>query len=467
MNRVVRDDVLFSDRIALRDDCGKQMSYLELYRESEILTCCMKARSLVFVLCDHKLETLAFLYETITQNRVPLLLGRDINREFLDKLIQLYQPSYIYCSKEHDLVKEYLVVLEKEFHALLKVNEETISVHPDVAVLISTSGTTGSPKFVKLSYANLFFAAKGAGEHFHIQSGMKGITLLPIQSVYGFSVFLWHWHCGATMLLTEHSVISRQFRELFESEAIEHFAGVSFTYQMLERVQFWNKRICKNLHWAMSGGSQMSEIQQEKMISVLGDKFWIAYGQTESTSAFAGTNFSSNAIKWKTVGKPFENATLCISEYTGELIVEGPCVCMGYALCAADLVKEDVNQGVLYTGDVAHIDEDGDIFLKGRLKRFVKILSKRISLDEVEVFLNNRYPNDTFACCGVDDRIEVYYTVQGKEMFSKEMFSKEIKGLLEQMMKIPAKFVHCYPISEVPRNKTGKIQYSELEGLRC
>jgi len=143
---------------------------------------------------------------------------------------------------------------------------------------------------------------------------------------------------------------------------------------------------------------------------------------------------------------------------TDELVVQGSSVCMGYALCAKDLEKGYENQDLWHTGDVAYIDEEGYIYLKGRIARFVKVLGNRISLDEIEKYLKDKFIIDDFACVGIDESIEIYYTGDIKR--------EEIDTVLNDIFKIPAKFVSCYVISEIPRNESGKIQYVRLKEYR-
>lgn len=460
MNNIVRSDVILSDNIAIRDDLGREISYRELYHRSEHFAKLMGKRGLVFILCDHHIETLAFIYEALTQNMVPLLLGRDIPDEFLDNYINIFCPSYIYCRTSHAIAGRYSHLEEMESHVLLSTNEEKIYIHQDVALLMCTSGTTGSSKLVKLSYENLYNNSEYFDLNMDMRAGQKGITPLPINYTYGFAFHLWHWHCGATMLTTEHLILSREFDKFCSDEKINHFAAVPINFQMLNRIEFWNRDKQEQLHWAMSGGAQMSDEEQKKMISILGRKFWIGYGQTECTCFISGTNFDEKAVKLGTVGKALDdiNMNIYLDEETGELIVKGTSVCMGYASCVEQLGEGDINGGILHTGDVAYMDEDGYIFLKGRVARFVKILGKRISLDEIEKYLNKIYTNIEFACIGTDEKIEVYFAADDDKS------GENINALLCEKFKIPRKSVFCCRIDEIPRNESGKIQYINLKG---
>lgn len=457
---IVRDEVLQSDLIAIADDKGNRITYRELVKEAEELSRYMDERSLVFILCDHQMETAKFIYEILYLNRVPLLLSDDMGMEFIHNLIAVYKPQYIYCRRDHEIGNEYYREAELDKHIVLKTGKERYKIHPDVALLLSTSGTTGSPKLVKLSYDNLYHNAENVCSLMEIHSGQRGITPLSISYVYGLTFCLWHWHCGATLLMTEESVLSNKFREFYEREKAENFAGTPYIYQMLLRIHFWDSEKIKNLHWAMSSGSQMPEKDQINMVSLMKEKFWIMYGQTECTGVIAGMNYNEENVKLSSVGRVFDTVKIEIDEKECELVLKSVCISMGYAQNEKELAEGNINQGTLHTGDVAHIDNEGCIYLLGRLTRYVKILGKRVSLDGIEGYLNNKYPDAEFACIGRDDELSVFHTKP------KEDMEKKIKVLLDSNMKIPKKYISCFYLEEIPRYCTGKIMYISLEKLK-
>lgn len=460
MNIIVRREVLQSEYTAIADDKGNKVTYKELADQAEKLSASIEERSLVFILCDHQTETAEFLYEVLYLNRVPLLLSSDIDMELFQNLITVYKPQYIYCKKQNQITERYYHEIEMEHHVLLKTDSIRYEIHPDVALLLSTSGTTGGAKLVKLSYDNLYNNSEFACRHLGIQNGQKGLSPLPINYTYGFAFCLWHWHCGASILLTEENVIGREFEKFYKKEKVNNFAAIPYTYQMLQRVQFWDSEKTEYLHFAMSGGAQMSDNDQVSLISILKDKFWIGYGQTECTCIISAMNFENHNIKLGSIGRAFDNMEVIVDSETQEMLIKSKSVCMGYATYSRELAAGDMNQGLLHTGDTVYIDEEGCIYLKGRLKRFIKILGKRVSLDDIGNYLANKYPDVDFACIGTDNELSIFYT--SLEAGLKE----EIKMLLEQSMKVPSKFISCLYIKKLPRNSAGKIAYTKLEEIR-
>lgn len=458
MRTLVKNEILQSDLIAILDDKGNTFTYKELAKEAEKLSQFIAYRSVVFLLCDHQTETLRFLYEIFFINSIPLLLSSDTDRELIDNLIKIYQPQYIYCKKTTRFAKEYLYNLEFDSHVVLKTESIQYPVHPDLALLLSTSGTTGSAKLVRLSYDNLYDNISNACQKLCIHKGQKGISPLPVNHIYGLDFCLWHWHCGATLLTTEESVISKKFLEFYEREKANNFAGTPYIYKLLKKIQFWDLEKIHYLHVAMSAGEQMSQIDQMDLVSILGNKFWISYGQTECAYMISAMNFDKSNIKFGSVGKVLDNVKIKVNT-NGELLVESKSVCMGYANTVEQIADGDENHGIISTGDKAWVDKDGCIYLRGRLTRYIKILGKRTSLDDIEEYLKNKFSGGEFACIGSDNYIVVFFT--GEE----ESLDRKIPIILDRCMRIPQKFVSCMPLKKLPRGDTGKIIYKMLEEL--
>lgn len=456
---IINKDILESDLVAIADDKGNQITYKKLIENLEIISKEIEERSLIFVLCDYRIETLEFIYKLLYLNRVPLLLSRDINQELFDNLLEIYRPRYIFFEKDEKNVEGEEIKINLSDHVLMKTNFEKNLLHPDLALLLSTSGTTGGSKLVKLSYSNLYYAGKSACEHMNIQSGQRGLCPSPLNHVLGIIFCIWHWHCGATILITDQFVISNRFKDFYTKMKVDNFAATPYVYGMLNKIQFWDLQKINNLNWAISAGEKMPEKEQEILVSIMKEKFWNAYGQTESAGFISVVNHYKNNGKKDSVGQAFKDIETRVEEATNELVIIGKNVCMGYADHARQLEEGDINHGILHTGDVVSIDEEGFIFLQGRLGRYVKILGKRVNLSDLEKYLRNKFPSIEVACIGADNDISVFYSICDADL------GREIQVLLDQNMKIPSKYVNCIKLEILPRNDTGKIAYTKLNEI--
>lgn len=460
MKRIIKEEILQSDQIAILDDKGNKVTYKELGKRAGELEKYIEERGFLFVLCDRHIETLEFLYELLYLNRVPLLLSSDIFGELLNNLIEVYHPQYIYCEKSHVIAGEYHQVMEMDKHIVMSTGKEKPVIHPDIALLLSTSGTTGSPKLVKLSYKNLYKNAENNCSYLGIKSGQKGLTPLLASFVYGLNICIWHWYCGATLCTTEEFVFSKKFEEFYRKERINNFGGTPYIFEMLQRVQFWDAEKIEYLNRAMSAGSKMSEKEMLDMVSLMKEKFWMLYGQTECVGIVSGTNFADCDIRSGIIGYPIGDIKVVIDPVTGELLLESrDIISLGYANSSEQLADCDMEQRSLHTGDVVCTDDTGCIYLKGRMTRYVKILGKRVSLDDIENYLKNKSPDIEFACVGVEETLFIFHTSPDNKL------NKEIIRLLDYNMKIPGKFIVCLYLKKIPRNNSGKILYAELGKL--
>ena len=132
-----------------------------------------------------------------------------------------------------------------------------------------------------------------------------------------------------------------------------------------------------------------------------GGRFFVMYGQTEATARIAYVPPDRLSEKLGSAGIAIPGGRLSIEPagagtmdgpVTGEVVYEGPNVMLGYATGSGDLALGDELGGVLRTGDIGYLDEDGFLFLVGRSKRIAKVFGLRINLDEVEAAMREHGP---------------------------------------------------------------------------
>jgi acyl-coenzyme A synthetase/AMP-(fatty) acid ligase len=188
------------------------------------------------------------------------------------------------------------------------------------------------------------------------------------------------------------------------------------------------------------------------------------YGQTEATARIAYRRADLPPDKPGSVGRAVPGGRLLLRDdrgapvtdpgATGRLWYEGPNVMLGYAACRADLAAGDVRRGLLETGDLASLDADGDLFIRGRGSRFVKMAGLRIDLDEVEDAL--RAQGLDCACGGGDDRLAVAVADPAQAL--------PVKRLLRRTFRIDPTHVQVVEAGPLPRTAAGKIAYTHVFG---
>lgn len=214
-----------------------------------------------------------------------------------------------------------------------------------------------------------------------------------------------------------------------------------------------------------AGGKLSNELLQffiEKY-EPLGVKFYLMYGQTEATARMSYLEPEYGLSKLGSIGKGIPGGTFSLTDddghlietanEVGELVYSGPNVSLGYAENASDLIKDDENNGVLHTGDLAYRDEDGFYFIAGRKKRFLKLFGNRISLDYVEKLLKDKL--NECVCVGDDTKLIVYTT-------DADYQKEDIIDYIVNRTKIVRTAFNVRHIDKIPHSETGKVLYKNL-----
>lgn len=427
---------------------GEAVSYAELYAAADAFAACLQHRSLVFIRAGNNVETVSAYLGCLRHNHVCLIISRDLGADMLSRLAETYMPDYIYGPGEDGAYR-------------LEAKEGSpLPLHPDLSVLLSTSGSTGSPKLVRLTAANMQANAASIAEYLQLTPQERPITVLPFYYAYGLSVLNSHLCAGAALLLTEESIINPAFWNLFDSCGATSLAGVPYTYDMLEAIGF-RKRSLPTLRSMTQSGARMAPemvLTYAKWAQERGIRFFKMYGQTEATSRMSYLPPHLVHDHPDAIGIAIPNGRFYL-EHTdakgeGELMYSGPNVSMGYAQTRADLALGDVNKGVVNTGDLAVCEEGGIYRIVGRKKRFLKIAGNRFSLDELD-FLFRRQGIEA-VCGGADDKLEVVIT-DASQKSAAAAYLKDTWHLMRTQFKIRV-------VERIPRSATGKVLYGELFG---
>lgn len=447
----------------LINDRGESITYEQLDVFCEKMGAHMEGRTLVFLLCKNTIGSVLGYFSCLRKRTVPLLLDAEMDYDMIHNMIEIYHPDYIYAPQERLEWKQEgkMVFAEYGYYLQKRDQKQKTILHEDLALLLTTSGSTGSPKLVRQSYQNIQANAQSIAEYLELGEAERPITTLPMNYTYGLSVIHSHVLCKATILLTEHSVFEQEFWDFFQKEGATSIAGVPFTYEMLKKLGFFQMELPTLRTMTQAGGKLPAYLQQEfaSYAKEKGKKFIVMYGQTEATARMAYLPEAYARSKAGSIGIPIPGGRFSIED--GELVYQGKNVTLGYAQNEKDLAKGDERNGILYTGDMARMDEEGFYYIIGRKKRFLKILGNRVNLDEIEQMLKERYRDAAFACTGVDDALDIYIE-KGQEVDVEVLISD-----LSRKTRLNRSVFGIFFIDRIPVNDSGKIQYKKLEELRC
>ena len=455
-----------SQNIALVSDLGEQVTYHELSGFSEEISTKIEKRSLVFCLCENSVGSVLGYVSFLNNGVVPLLLDAGIDHELLSNLKSIYEPNYLWlpvsAAAEYPDSKE---IFSAYNYSLICVSEKKLPLHPELALLLTTSGSTGSPKLVRLTYENIKANAGSIIEYLQITQIERPVTSLPMHYSYGLSVINSHLLSGATILLTNRSIVQKEFWAYMREEKASSMAGVPYTYEMLKMLRFFGMPSLPDLKMLTQAGGKLSGkliLEFAAAAEKTGRKFIVMYGQTEATARMSYLPFEHTAAKSTSIGIAIpggqfklmdeKQEEIVADDTDGELVYFGKNVCLGYAVCKDDLAKDDENRGVLYTGDIARRDKEGFYYITGRKKRFIKIYGNRINLDEVEQLLKDTFSD--CACVGVDDKMVVFTTSINAE--------EKIRTFLTEKTGINNRAFFVKLITEIPKSSSGKTLYANL-----
>lgn len=458
----------YANHIAVETELGKSITYAQLEEASNSIAADMEPRKITFCLCENTLGSLVGYVAFMAHNIPTVLLDASKDIDIIENLIGHYQPQYVWCPthKKADLSVG-IPVREYADYTLLQLGKQNYEVHPDVLLCLTTSGTTGSPKLVKLTEENLRSNAESIADYLKITEKERAITSLPMYYSFGMSVINSHLIKGATLLLTDKAVIQREFLNFLKEGKATSIAGVPYTYEMLRRLRFLKMDLPELKTMIQAGGKLNANIVKEyvEAAQASGKEFIVMYGQTEAAPRMSYLPFDKALEKYASIGIPIPGGKLSVRDVNdqeittpdtdGELIYEGPNVCMGYAECIEDLVKGDENKGVLHTGDVARFDSDGYFYITGRMKRFVKVWGNRCNLDATEQLV--KAITTSCACVGVDDKITVFVTTDGLET--------KIKDYLCDKTGLNVRAFEVRTIPEIPTLPSGKLDYQTMQKM--
>lgn len=462
----------FADNIAVETEHGLKMSYAELEKSSMYVTASLEPRKLTFCLCENTLGSFVGYVGLMNANMPTVLLDGSKDMEIIVSLIEHYEPQYLWMptdrwKKEGGRWKSAALITEYADYSLIELPSRGYEIHPDVLLCLTTSGTTGSPKLVKLTERNLKSNAEAIAKYLKITSSERAITSLPMYYSFGMSVINSHLIKGATLLLTDKAVIQREFLTFLKEGKATSIAGVPYTYEMLRRLRFVRMDLPELKTMIQAGGKLNANIAKEYIEDAQqkGKEFIVMYGQTEAAPRMSYLPFDKGMEKYASIGIAIPGGRLSVRDVNdqeitepdldGELIYEGPNVCMGYAECIGDLAKGDENHGVLHTGDVARFDSDGFFYITGRMKRFVKVWGNRCNLDATEQLV--KAITTSCACVGVDDKITIFVT--------KEGLDTQIKDYLVEKTGLNSRAFDVKVIDEIPTLPSGKVDYQLMQTM--
>ena len=454
-------------KTALTEESGAQVTYDILNAEANRLADAIGHRCLVFALCRNAIGSVLGYTAFLNNGIVPVMMNSHLEESLLENLLRTYQPEYLWVPK--DQAEQFSGMPEAYSaydYALLKTGyEKKYPLYEELGLLMTTSGSTGSPKLVRQSYTNVLDNARSIAEYLKLDDTERPITTLPMNYVYGLSIINSHFLVGANLLLTDKGLMQKEFWSFFREAGATSFGGVPYTYEMLDKLRFYRMDLPSLRTMTQAGGKITPELH-EKFAAYAAEKgkhFVVMYGAAEATSRMGYLPPEKAVEKKGSMGIPIPGGKFTLIDAngkeiteplcTGELVYEGKNVTLGYAERGEDLILGDERHGRLETGDMAQFDADGFYYIVGRKKRFLKIYGNRVNLDEIDRLIKAEFSIEV-ASAGTDDHMYIFVT-------DRETAEPVRDFVIAKTKLNPAAF-RVMVIDQIPKNDAGKTLYKEL-----
>ena len=408
-------------------------------------------RQLILAFTSRDIHFLSLYLWALRNNHVLILSDPNLDITFQKQLINKYKPNLIWQN-----------------NTLQVISESRVKLHPSLAITLSTSGSTGDTKQIRLSYQNIQSNASSIAQYLGIDNTETIITSLPLHYSYGLSVLNSHLEVGADIVLSKKSLVNRDFWRLFKEKSCTSLAGVPYMYEMLKKLRFERMELPSLRYLTQAGGKldneyikYISDYSLKKNI-----KCFVMYGQSEATARISylpPSNLQNNigsigvAIPGGELYLENINAFAKVHNYSvGELCYKGPNVMMGYSSNKLDLSKGDVQNSKLKTGDLAYCNDQNMYFIVGRLNRFIKLFGIKVGLDDLENKMR-KLSKSNMLITGSDDRIMIALDKKDAKKMQK------IKDILVSNFGFYHKAIDIQLFDEFPRFSSNKYNYEAIK----
>ncbi|MGD9171321.1 MAG: class I adenylate-forming enzyme family protein [Candidatus Thiodiazotropha sp.] len=348
------------------------------------------------------------------------------------------------------------------------IDPNIVLTQSDLASIIYTSGTTGNPKGVTLSHGNLNTNIDSILAYLDLKAEDSILNVLPFYYSYGNSILHTHLAIGASIILENSLLYPHRIMERMEQEAVSGFSGVPSTFALLlSRVNLADYDLSKLRYITQAGGAMAPSLADRLINALPHTQLFIMYGQTEASARLTYLPPHMLEKKRGSIGIAIPNTTIEVRNKsgrvtapgeTGEICANGENIMQGYWK-DKEKTREVLKDGWLYTGDLAHTDADGYLYIDGRSSDMIKSGANRISPKEIEEVIQELEDVHEVAVVGTPDELlgEIIkaYVVPKKGSELKQMtIQRHCKSNLA-IYKIP-KFIEF--IEELPKTASGKIQ---------
>lgn len=342
----------------------------------------------------------------------------------------------------------------------------------DLASIIFTSGSTGDPKGVMLSHRNLVANTRSIVTYLNLTGEERAVVVLPFPYVYGKSLLNTHICVGGSLVLENQLLFPNRVLDVLEREGATSFAGVPSTYAILLDRSSLSRRSLPSLRYVTQAGGAMAPATTLRLVEALpGVKVFVMYGATEASARLSFLDPERVLDKLGSVGKAIPGVRVAVEREdgsraspgeVGEIVAYGDNVMRGYWKDPEGSAHA-LRGGGYHTGDLGYVDDEGFLYITGRIDHMMKIGGHRVSPIEIERALLEHPDVSEAAVVGVPDGVlgevpHAFVVPRPGARLSDDGLLEHCRSTL-QAHKVPKK---VEVVAALPHNESGKVSRSML-----
>ena len=367
-----------------------------------------------------------------------------------------------------------------DFKRLVKSNEpiESFNLVSDsrneTALIQYTGGTTGVSKGAMLTNYNLYSNAKYISASFPMTGNDVSMCVLPLYHIYGMTATMNSAISAGAKLVLLPNFHVKEVMKAIEKQEVTLFCAVPAIYNAIISNPKSGKYDLSSVRACVSGGAGLPEAIRDKFVKLTGGTLVEGYGLTEASPLAICNPLHDGVAKTGSIGIPIPETEVRIVDIddhskilgvgeAGELAIRGPQVMKGYYNRPEETAKVMIDDGFMLTGDVAHVDETGRVYIEDRKKDMINVGGLKVYPKEVEeVLFGNGAVADAAAVSYPDsfsgEVVKAFIVLKpGASMTEEELIDYCSEKLAKY--KVPR---HVEFVSELPKTLIGKVIKREL-----
>ena len=494
----------FPDKIAVITDT-ERVTYKQINSRANQLARLLihynvQPKDIVVLMMDNCVEYIIAYYAALKTGAVIVPFSNDLKPDAINHLLQELEPKILISSKKFERKLKTSDLISSSLQAVIIKDKKIDWQHLDfpvihwsdlknysgtanpaktvdenqLASIIYTSGSSGTPKGVMLSHLNITTNTDSICQYLNLTSNDIQMVVLPFFYVMGKSLLNTLFSVGGTIVINNKFAFPASVINQMVKENVTMFSGVPSTYAFLlnrSPLESFKKRLTNLRCFTQAGGHMASNIKK-KLVHILPDhtRICIMYGATEASARLTYLEPALIEDKIDSIGKAIPGVNIKILDQDnhqvprgkiGELVASGKNIMSGYWKDPETTAKI-LNENGYHTGDQGYEDKEGFYFLKGRKDSLLKVGGHSINLQEIEDALMETELVVEAAIIGIEDELLgnklIAFVSPKDKTIDTNMILSHCARLLPKY-KMPAQI---QIIKNLPKNANGKIDKTPL-----